>query len=190
MTRYVPFVEGVTVSGTTVTIIAEAVQTFSVLRQWLLETLGVAAVDPERWYPQADILRTYDKVESLLGGRGLARLGKLVPAKAILPPGIHDAHSVLALLDATYHLNHRLDGVGMFDPATGAMLEGIGHYHYQGQAGARTAVMICDNPYPCRFDMGLFEGFVARFESTVTVTHAPEGCRAHGDPRCTYQASW
>jgi hypothetical protein len=108
----------------------------------------------------------------------------------VFPPGIQDAHGVLQLLDKIYHMNHARDGVVMFDAATGKQLDGIGHYLYEGRAGDREALMVCDNPYPCRFDLGLFQGFVARFEPGVKVTHEPGGCRAHGDAVCRYRARW
>lgn len=189
MKKYVPFVPGVAVAGSTVLVLIEFVESLSVLRQAMLEALGVDSVDPERWYAQEGVLRAYGKIDALLGGRGLERAGKLVPARAAFPPGIDGAHDVLAKLDAVYHLNHCRDGARMFDPATGVQLEGIGHYRYE-RAGEREANMECDNPYPCRFDLGLFYGFVGRFESSVTVTHEPGGCRTHGDPICRYRASW
>lgn len=190
MTRYAPLVPGITVYGKTLLIVHELVQAFAVLREALVDALGHAVVDPERWYPQEDVLRVYHKVDALLGGRGCERLGRLVEARAMIPPGLADVHGVLAGLDAIYHLNHRRDGAQMFDPATGAMLEGIGHYHYEGRAGAREAVMRCDNPYPCRFDLGLFHGFAARFEPGVSVTHEPGACRRDGDAACVYRARW
>lgn len=188
MSKYVPFVPGITVSGNTVLVLIEFVESFSVLHQVMLECLGVERIDPAGWYSQEGVLRAYGKIEALLGGRGLERAGKLVPARAMLPPGIRDAHSVLERLDATYHMNHCRDGVPMFDPATGVQLDGIGHYRYAG--GDREAMMECDNPYPCRFDSGLFHGFVARFETNPTVTHEPGSCRSHGDPICRYRARW
>lgn len=190
MIKYAPFVPGITVSGPTVVLIAESVTSFSVLREVLLETLGVTHIDPSQWYPQEDVLRTYQKIDALLGGRGLERVGRLVPTRAIFPPGIDSALQALASLDLTYHMNHRRDGVDMVDPSTGAMLEGIGHYRHRGDPGGREVVMVSDNPYPCRFDMALFQGFVERFEPRVEVVHEPDLCRSLGDATCTYRARW
>lgn len=189
MTPYTPFVPGINATGKTLDMLIEAVGSFSVLRETMLEVLGVPEVDVEMWFPQERVLRTYQKVESLLGGRGLERCGRLIAAKVALPPGISDAHTVLEKLDTTFHLNHRRDGVVMFDLATGEMLEGIGHYHYQ-RVGEREVVMTCDNPYPCRFDLGLVHGFAARFTPTVSVAHEPGACRIRGDTQCVYRATW
>lgn len=189
MSRYTPFVPGISAPGKTLDMLLEAVGPFSVLREEMLATLGVPQVDVEMWFAQEQVLRTYQKVESLLGGRGLERCGRLIAKRVALPPGIDDAHSVLEKLDATFHLNHRRDGVVMFDPATGAMLEGIGHYHYE-RVGEREVVMRCDNPYPCRFDLGILHGFASRFADTATVRHEPGACRAQGEAQCVYRATW
>lgn len=55
-------------------------------------------------------------------------VGLEVPKNAILPSGVSDIRSAMAMFDAGYHLNHRKDGRAMFDPATGKMTEGLGHY--------------------------------------------------------------
>lgn len=189
MTSYAPMVPGVTVHGATVNVFVEALAGFAVLRDAILEVLGVAEIDPERWYPQELVLRGYQKVDYLLGGRGLERFGRLIPPLVMFPPGIHDAHTLLSKVDATFHLNHCRDGVSMLDLATGAMTEGIGHYRYE-RVGEREALIHCDNPYPCRFDMGLVHGFVGRFEANVEVNHEPGECRTRGGAQCSYRARW
>lgn len=189
MTSYAPFVPGITVAGPTIGVFVEALASFAVLQAALLEVLGAREVDYDHWYTQEQVLRAYQKVDMVLGGRGLERFGKLVPPKAEFPPGISDAHTILSKLDETFHLNHRRDGVNMLDLTTGALTEGIGHYRYE-RVGEREARMVCDNPYPCRFDMGLFHGFVRRFEATAAIDHEPGDCRARGDQRCAYRARW
>ena len=78
----------------------------------------------------------------------------------------------------------------MFDPATGMMLEGIGHYTAQ-PAGDRKIVCIAENPYPCDFDRGLITAMAARFERGARVIHddtAP--CRKKGADSCKFLISW
>lgn len=188
MTQCVPAVPGITVAGTTILVHVEFIAQLSVLRQMILDTLGVSEIDVDAWYPQEMVLRTYQKVDTLLGGRGLERLGRLVPTRAAAPP-FTSAHEILAGLDVAYHMNHRRDGVPMYDPRTGATLEGIGHYAYE-RLGERAARMTCDSPYPCRFDIGLFHGFIDRLEPAVQVVHDPETCRILGDPACRYDLRW
>ncbi|MDC0718044.1 hypothetical protein [Nannocystis bainbridge] len=189
MTSYQPMVPDITVFGQTTSVFIEVLKSFSVLQKAMLEALGVDAVDPQAWYPQERILRAYQKVDLVLGSRGLERFGRQVPPLVAFPPGIDDPHTVLSGLDATYHLNHSRDGVVMLDLATGEMTEGIGHYHYE-RVDEREARMCCDTPYPCRFDMGLVAGFAARFVTDVEVEHEPGECRARGGANCVYRVRW
>jgi hypothetical protein len=79
----------------------------------------------------------------------------------------------------------------MFDPVTGQMLEGIGHYVYQAVEGKKEIVMTCENPYPCRFDLGIIKGMAQRFEPTASITHdTTKGCRKKGAESCTYVVTW
>jgi hypothetical protein len=189
MTQYLSFVPGITVAGPTIRVFVDALQSFSVLRETMLEVLGVTTLDDDHWYPQERVLAAYQKADYLLGGRGLERFGRLVPTRAHFPPGIDDAHALLSKIDAIYHLNHRRDGVLMLDVATGAQLEGIGHYHYE-RVGDGEVRITCDNPYPCRFDVGLMHGFAARFQPDVVMVHEPDTCRARGDACCVLRATW
>lgn len=190
---------GITVSGSSALSIIEAVKGFSVLVNELMQVMkldtrdasGALFIDPKAWYPVENYLTVYKKIDTLLGGRGLEKVGTYVPKNADFPPNIQDIHTALGVLDVGYHMNHRIDGKPMFDPATGQMQEGIGHYRYQPVAGKNEVVMVCDDPYPCRFDQGLLRGMAQRFQPNATVTHGPhQGCRTKGDPSCTYVVNW
>jgi hypothetical protein len=94
-------------------------------------------------------------------------------------------------MDVAYHLNHRKNGAPMFDPATGAMLEGIGHIRTQFFDNERRATVVCEEPYPCEFDRGLITALANRFEPMAKTLHdnsAP--CRKKGDSSCTFHVSW
>jgi hypothetical protein len=54
-------------------------------------------------------------------------------------------------------MNHKVLGKVLFDPATGKMGEGIGHYHFE-KLGNNEFKVTCENPYPCDFDKGLLKG--------------------------------
>ncbi|AKF11602.1 hypothetical protein [Sandaracinus amylolyticus] len=192
-------IERATVSGRSVLAIVQAVRSFSVLVTTLLDVMqiqtrdasGALAVDPEAWYPVRHYLVTYKKIDSLLGGRGLEKVGSLVPSNAVFPPNIKDVRAALASIDVAYHMNHQLDGKPMFDPATGAMLEGIGHYRCEAVPGKNEVRLVCDDAYPCRFDLGLIRGMAHRFEAGATVTHDAHGpCRTKGGASCTYIVTW
>ncbi|MFP2905942.1 hypothetical protein ACLESD_12960 [Pyxidicoccus sp. 3LFB2] len=190
---------GITVSGASALAILDAVKSFSVLVNELLQVMklqtrdasGAPFVDPKAWYPAENYLPVYKKIDTLLGGRGLEKVGSYVPQNAIFPPDIQDLHKALAAIDVAYHMNHRKDGKPMFDPATGQMLEGIGHYQFHPTAGKNEAVLVSDTPYPCRFDLGLIKGMARRFQLQAETTHAPHpGCRLKGAASCTYVVTW
>jgi hypothetical protein len=106
------------------------------------------------------------------------------------PPTVKDVGEALKTLDVAYHMNHRKDGVPMFDASAGTMLEGIGHVGCR-KLEANRAVMYLDDPYPCDFNMGLFSGLAERFNRRVKVRHDnPERCREHGHPGCAYTITW
>ncbi|NTX39664.1 hypothetical protein HUA78_35035 [Myxococcus sp. CA033] len=190
---------GITVTGLSVVSIVEAIQSFSVLVNALLDVMkvqargagGERALDPSAWYPLEDYLLAYKKIDTLLGGRGLEKVGSMIPKNAVFPPDITDIHKALASIDVAFHMNHRKNGKDMFNPATGEMLEGIGHYAYTAIAGKNEGYVVCGNPYPCRFDQGLVKGMAQRFMPNATVTHDPaHGCRQKGGASCTFVVNW
>jgi hypothetical protein len=149
---------------------------------------GLVEFDPNAWYPLDANLRCLAAIgaqaESILH-----QAGKLIPKHFPFPPQINDVPSVLKTLDVAYHMNHRLRGVVMFDPATGKLLDGIGHYTAElGKPGEAT--VFCDNPYPCALDRGLLFGVIRRFAARATVDHVGDACRAKGATACTYRVSW
>jgi predicted hydrocarbon binding protein len=51
--------------------------------------------------------------------------------------------------------------------------------------------MVCDNPYPCAFDQGIFAGMARRFGCYVNITHLDEVmCRHTGSNQCSYRVEW
>ncbi len=192
-------ISGITVSGSSTITIIDAVKGFSVLVEELMKTMniqtrnaeGKPVVDPKAWYPLESYMPVYKKIETLLGGRGLEKVGSMIPQFADFPSNIRDIHSALAAINVAYHMNHRKDGRLMFDPATGEMMEGIGHVRYQPVAGKNEVAMVCDDLYPCRFNVGLIRGMAQRFEPKATLTHGPDqNCRLKGAPNCTYVITW
>ncbi|NMO21653.1 hypothetical protein HPC49_48560 [Pyxidicoccus fallax] len=189
----------ITVSGISIYSIVAAIKSFSVLVQELMTTMkvqtrdesGALTLDTNAWYPMDDYLPVYKKIDTLLGGRGLEKVGLYIPQNAVFPPHVKDIHGALASIDVAFHMNHRKDGKSMFDPATGTMQEGIGHFAYQPVAGKNEGIMVCDNPYPCRLDQGIIKGMAQRFQPQAILAHDPhKGCRAKGDPSCTYVVTW
>lgn len=148
-------------------------------------------IDRSAWYPFDRWLAAYQQIAKEIGVNSLYTIGKKIPENAAFPPHLTDIRSALGSMDVAYHLNHRKNGAPMFDPATGAMLEGIGHIRTQFFDNERRATVVCEEPYPCEFDRGLITALANRFEPMAKTLHdnsAP--CRKKGDSSCTFHVSW
>jgi hypothetical protein len=147
---------------------------------------GVVQVDPQGWYPLERYLRAFARTRDKVGDAVVHQLGVAVVKGVEWLPGAETLPGMVQLFDVGYHLHHRQGGQVMFDPATGAMREGIGHYAGR-QVDARTFHMECDTPYPCAFDKGMLLGGLKRNGTKAALLH-DEGqpCRARGDARCVY----
>ncbi len=148
---------------------------------------------PGKWYSQQAWLDAFKAIANEVGLLTLFQIGRRIPENADWPPHVTDIHSALASIDVAYHMNHRINGRALFDPATGAMSEGIGHYGYQ-RIDDRTARMTCKNPYPCDFDRGIIESAANKFKPAgfrVSVHHDdPAMCRKAGGDACIYTVTW
>jgi hypothetical protein len=148
-------------------------------------------VDRSAWYPLDKWLAAYHEIAREIGLNSLYTIGKKIPENATFPAHLSDIRAGLRSLDIAYHLNHRKNGVMMFDAATGVMLEGIGHYQVELVGEERKATIVCEEPYPCEFDRGLITALANRFEPMAKTIHdnsAP--CRKKGANTCTYLVSW
>ncbi len=144
---------------------------------------------PDAWFPLQPCLEVMKGIAREVGAGTLYNVGLQVPNHARLPPQMRDLHDAIRSLDITFHMNHRKGGVVMFDPASGKMLEGIGHYTYT-RVRDRAISIVCESPYPCEFDRGLLAAFAARFEPKAKVRHDDGPCRQRGAERCTFSIDW
>jgi hypothetical protein len=141
--------------------------------------LGIERVDPrpEAFYPVTKFLGAMAELQEQFGAGFMRKIGAFIFEKAVFPPGIDSAEKGLSVVNQAYYMNHRnADGK-------------IGGYHWQ--AGAAGGTMLCDNPYPCAFDMGILETIARRFEPAAAVMHEPnEPCRHEGGEHCSYSVRW
>jgi hypothetical protein len=148
-------------------------------------------IDRSAWYPLDKWLAAYQAIAKDVGVNSLYTIGKKIPENAVMPPHINDLKMALTTLDAYYHFVHRKNGAIMFDPATGVMLEGIGHARCEYSDEQRKALIIMETPYPCEFDRGLVTALAARFEPMTKTVHDNDSpCRKKGGPSCTYVVTW
>jgi hypothetical protein len=197
--EYEAFEKGIEVNGQTVWAIVDGFRAFSMMASEFLlaEKIGekgqngVAVVRPDAWYSQEAWLRVFKKIGTSVGEAVLFQIGLSIPRNAKFPPWVIDVHSAVKSIDIAYHMNHRKQGKEMFDPADGTMLEGIGHYGYEGAADGRHIISVCKNPYPCSFDRGIITTMAQKFAPIAQVVHDDsKPCRRKGADNCTYIVTW
>ncbi|WP_394850974.1 serine/threonine protein kinase [Pendulispora brunnea] len=149
--------------------------------------------DTRAFWPMEPYVLALHALMAAVGPIRAMDIGKQAVSHVTLPPDpmMNNIHAFLASLDIAYHLNHRRNGQRHFDVESGHMVDDIGHYHYRGKLDSeQSAVMECENPYPCDMDLGIILGFARRFEPRAVVEHAPGPCRNEGADSCVYHVSW
>jgi hypothetical protein len=189
---------GIEVAGMGVCVFIEAFKLFPSVVVTRLHRHGIGRirggqllVDMNAWLPLENWLAAFDNIARSLGPRALLEVGRRVQQFAMLPPHLTDIHAALAGINVAYHMNHRRNGIPMFDPSSGQLVGGIGDYGYAPVPGERRIISRCDTPYPCDFDRGVLLGFAERFEKHVRVEHDDAGpCRKRSQVSCTYTITW
>jgi len=197
--QYVFVEPGITVTAAGIAVTVEGFGAFKLLAsQYLLDEGigkegpdGMISVKNEEWYDAQAYLNAWKRISSEVSEHILENAGRAAPEKAEFPPHMRNIEMALRSVDIAYHMNHKKNGVPMYDPMTGQMTEGIGHYRYERTAGKNEIVMTCDTPYPCAFDRGLLLALARRFQPNAKLTHDPAGlCRKRGGEHCRYFITW
>ena len=193
MAQFIAFNDQVEVNQQVVLSVVNSLDNGKDVRRNILESNNID-LDNKEWFIQQDWLNAFKEISNSLGGMNLFMIGKDIINSAQFPP-MKDLEQALHSLDGAYHMNHRLNGKIMFDPAKGTMTEGIGHYSVQEfDSKARKATMVCNNPYPSKFDEGIITQVVRRFKPSgsreaVMLNESLE-TRLHGGDSCTYFINW
>ena len=193
MALYKSYEEGIEVMGQLIGSTLDGMWAIRTLAEDILASVGLddIVMDENHWYPQQKWLDAFKLIAGRTGEATLRQIGKNIMENAVLPPmnGIEEA---LGSMDVAYHMNYRnAKGQVLFDPSRpNPMLEGIGHYAYEKVSGENKAIMTCDNPYPCAFDMGIITSFAQRFDKRAKVRHDDGECRTQGSNACKYIVTW
>jgi hypothetical protein len=188
--RYVTFRPGILVFGRSVLAFIHALGRYTNLAENALARQGIRGVQPNGWYPQQAFLNAFREISFELGENTLFAMGKKVPDLNGIPPGIATVEEALAGIDTAYHASHRDADGPLFDPATGALREGIGHYAFRRE-GPRSGVMVCDTPYPSDFDRGIVAGVARLFRADASVVlDLSKPSRKLGASSCSYVITW
>ena len=196
--QFKAFEPGIEVNGQTVYSIVDGLGSFKSIGHETLLSVGIGSgskadyhIGMDSWYSQADWLQAFEKIAREIGDSTLKEIGKKIPENAQFPPWVIDIDSAIKSIDIAYHMNHRKNGTVMFDPNTGTMLEGIGHYGYERVPDKNMIVSKCNNPYPDAFDHGIITTMAKKFQLGASVLHDDsKPCRKNNAESCTYIITW
>lgn len=180
MAQFKAFAPNVEVNGETVLSVVAGVPGAEGLARKILAESGIVDPQPGHWYRQQAWLDAFRQISEQVGPRTLFSIGKAIPENAQWPPAVNSIETALPSIDIAYHMNHRGGE--------------IGSYAYE-KTGARSARMVCRNPYPCDFDRGIVISAATRFKPkdvvAVSARHDDSApCRSKGGDACTYIVEW
>jgi len=193
MTQFIAINKDVEVNKQTVLSVVEAIGEERGQRLNILIKNGID-IERKEWFSQQKWLDSFKDIAISLGDTNLFLIGKAIIDNAIFPP-IKNLEEGLRMIDFAYHMNHRLNSQVMYDEATGNMIDGIGHYNLvEFNWKNKTAVMVCDNPYPSKFDEGIIAQIVSMHKPTGAIEKVSldlsKETRTRGANTCTYKISW
>jgi len=165
MAQFKAFLPGIEVNGATILSIVKGMGAFTKTAYDVLEEVGLDNIrdDANEWYSQELWLDAFKIIAEKTGDKTLYSIGLKIPESAEFPPDIDTVEKALASIDIAYHMNHRkAGGEVLFNPETGKMLEGIGHYTFTPGEG-KSGIMVCENPYPDEFDRGILYSITKKF---------------------------
>ena len=179
MAQFKAFAPGVEVKGAAVMAVVKGMGSFETSARRFLAEEQIVDLREQGWYPQQAWLNAFRAIAEKLGPATLRQIGTKIPESAAWPPTVNSIEKALASIDRAYHMNHRGGE--------------IGYYRFE-KTGEKSGLMVCGNPYPCAFDLGLIDATVKRFSlrgAFFQVVHdAATACRQKGGETCTYQVSW
>jgi len=194
MAQFEVYEKGIEIIGKDIKATIDGMGVFKNTALKILSDVGLdnMVFDDKHWYSQEKWLEALKIISKQVGPKILFNIGKSIIDNAVLPP-IKNIEDALELMDIAYHMNYRNKyGRRLYDPVKKIMSEGIGHYKYQRAKGGKTkALMICDDPYPCDYNMGIITSFSKKFETLATIRHADHlPCKKNGADSCTYLVKW
>jgi len=193
MASFVAFDAKTMVNGETVNSVLDGMGAFKSMALKILSENGIDNPTAGKWYSQQGWLNAFKAISEKIGQRTLINIGAAIPKNAKFPPQINDIEKALSAIDVAYHMNHQINGKVLFDPTMGKMSEGIGHYTAK-KISDREIHVICENPYPCQFDMGIVKEMAEKFKPAgavlSTIHDDSKPCRHKGANSCTYIVKW
>lgn len=194
MYNHINFNKEATLVGDSLTIFLTSLPTGQSSRAKILDKYGVLP-EPGHDYKLENVLKAYHEVGDTVGARTLYMIGKGVASLVPLPPDI-SLKDTLKNINLAYHQNHKINGNEMFDPKTGQMTDGIGHYRLTSYSEEKKeAIMECTNPYPSKFDEGILVQLARKSRPKGSIKQdikldSNKPMRDKGGTSCTYIINW
>jgi hypothetical protein len=140
--------------GSSVQNIVEGCGVFQNRVKALLASKGITEIDANKWYDLEVVLSVTDELAKSVGPNVLVEIGKFVPKNAQFPPEIDSFEKALLTLDVAYQMNHRNGNIGEYKVV---------------QEDLKTFRVVCNTPYPAKFNLGLIRGLARKFNSLVRI---------------------
>ncbi|WP_420317283.1 hypothetical protein [Ekhidna sp.] len=192
MAEYKTFESGIEAGGNELPIVA--LGTLSKQRKKeIIDKYGLNTQEGA-WNDLQSLLDAMKEIADTIGEMNLFMIGKELMEGAKFPP-MDGLESALKSIDIAYHMNHRKNGKPMFDPNTGQMTEGIGHYELVRFDDAnQEALLVCHTPYPSKFEEGLIVQVARKFKPEGSFLKVQldttKETRREGGERCTFRITW
>lgn len=193
MAEYVSKTKGTEVNKDAVSSVVLAMEQGKETRIDILKKHNIY-LDKAEWFNMQDWLNAFKEMSEFLGDMNIFIIGKSIVNTAIWPP-LNSLKEALEALDIAYHMNTRINGKLTYDERTRKMLGGIGNYKLvEFDEKGKRAIMVCDTPFPSKFDEGIITQLVRRFKplgsrESVDVDLTKENKLTGGDS-CTYIIKW
>ena len=196
--QFKSFEPDIEVNGQTVFSVVDGLGHFKSMGIKIMLSVGIGSGDPSNyqikmdgWYSHDNWLKAFEIISKEIGDNTLKQIGLKIPENAKFPPWVKDIESAIQSIDIAYHMNHKKNGKVLFNPETGVITEGIGHYGYEKVVNKNMIISECKNPYPCAFDEGIITTMAKKFEAHANVMHdESKPCRKKGADSCTYIITW
>jgi hypothetical protein len=178
MATYKAFSPKIELVGQVVLGLVEGMGAFGNMALQILSQHGITNPQAENWYSQQAYLDAFKEIATKTGPKTIQQTGKRIIDVAIWPPGVDTFEKALTVLPQAYQMNHRGGNPGKYEFI---------------KTGENQGTVICTNPYPDEFDLGILQGIVAKFMAGKGVTIDIDGTqptRSKGAESTTFLISW
>jgi hypothetical protein len=154
MAQFVPYVSGITVAAYSVSIFIGSMGRNKIDRMAILEKHGIATLENDKWYPYEQYLGAIKEIAQTVGEMNLYLMG--IASVKNTPYRLGETlQEALSNLNGLVHMQHRLNGVDMFNQQTGEMLPGLGEFALKEfDAQNRRAVVVTSTAYSSKTEEG------------------------------------